>query len=406
MEVYLGRQPILDREMETVAYELLYRSGGETNQFSGVDGSKASGQVLYNLFYGMGPEEVTGGRKAFINFTRSLLLSDAVYLLDPGKVVIEVLEDVRIDEKLVEACKKMVQKGFVLALDDFVLQEGIEDLLEIASVVKLDWMADPYEKLKGLVKTLEPYGVELLAEKIESRDEFHKALDLGCVYFQGYFFQRPVIIQRNDVPVSSWSSLRLLGTVQKPELELNELGEIIASDPPLSYKLLKLVNSAAFRRSKAIESIQQALVILGDKEIKRWITLLLMAEMSQDQPRELIVTAVSRGRMAELLAQESGHGEHGSGAFLCGMLSLLNAMMGRPLAELLSDLPLHSSVKEALLEKKGPLAPYLFLAVAYERGNEKVIEQCARVLKLPHKEIGRLFMEAFQWTSSFLTGVD
>ncbi len=402
MEVYLGRQPILDTNLETVAYELLYRSGSSVNAFTEVEGSQASSQVLYNLFYGIGPEEVTGGKKAFINFTKELLVTDIVTALDPRHVVIEILEDVIIDRTLIEACRELVKHSFTLALDDFILKEGVEELLRLASIVKIDWLADPYEKIVEICETVRPYGVELLAEKIEAREKFDQALELGCNYFQGYFFAKPIILQNKDIYASHWSWLKIMRAIQRPEFNLQEVNDIITSDVALSYKLLMLVNSAAFARQKEISSIRQALVILGEKEVRRWLTLLLMSNLCEDKPQELMVTAVVRARFGELLAKATGRYDLMAKVFLAGVLSLLNTMMGRPLKELLAELPLDPAIPQVLLQKEGVLAPYVYLVLAYEKGNEQVIEKCAGHLKLDYAEIRDCYLEAIKWTDTFL----
>ncbi len=402
-QIFLGRQPIFDTEKRTVAYELLYRSGTGANAFDGLDGDRATTQVLYNLLYGMGVQEVTGGRLAFVNMTRGLLLSGLAKNLDPESVVIEVLENVTIDDQVVRACQELTEMGFKLALDDFIVQEGVERLLPLAWVVKLDFMADPLDKLRDVAAMLHRYDVELLAEKIEDQETFQAGVDLGCRYFQGYFFAKPVIIQRNELPPTAWSQLRIMGALQRPEVEVEEMTRIIATDPGLTYKLLQLVNSAAFGLERKVSSIQQALVILGEKELRRWLTFVILNSLRGDRPKEIMVLACTRGRFGELLATRKGETAKAPSLFLTGLLSMLGVIMGRPLKELLAELPLDPSIGEALLKGRGPLAPYYYLAYAYEQGKMGVVSRLADSLEFDLEEVGECYIEAVKWTDSFLS---
>lgn len=400
-QLFLGRQPIFDTKKRTVAYELLYRSG-QANAFDAVDGDRATTQVLYNLLYGMGVQEVTGGRLAFVNMTYGLLTSGLAKNLDPKGVVIEILEDVTIDDQVVRACEELREMGFRLALDDFVVQEGTERLLPLAWVVKLDFLADPLPRLQELARMLRPYGVELLAEKIEDEEAFQAGLELGCRYFQGYFFARPVIIQRSELPPAAWSQLRIMGALQRPEVEVEEMTRIIATDPGLTYKLLQLVNSAAFGLERRVSSIQQALVILGEKELRRWLTFVILNSLRGDRPKEIMVLACTRGRFGELLAMKRGEEEKAPALFLTGLISMLNVIMGRPLKELLAELPLDPAIGQALLERRGPLAPYYHLAYSYERGNMEMVNRLAHALGLELEVVGECYVEAVKWADTFL----
>ncbi len=402
MQIFLGRQPIFDHKKKTVAYELLYRSGGSRNAFPDMDGDKATTQVLYNLLYGMGVQEVTGGKMAFVNMTRGLLISGIAKNLDPNRVVIEILENVTIDDMVVRACEELREMGFRLALDDFIVQEGVERLLPLASVVKLDFMADSIERLQEIADMLGKYDVELLAEKIETEEEFNRAVKLGCLYFQGYFFAKPVILQRQELPPATWSHLKIMGAIQRPELEVDEMTEIISSDPSLTYKLLQLVNSAAFAFETEVSSIQQALVILGEKELRRWLTFVILNSIRGDKPQEIMVLACTRGRFAELLALANNRDDLAPTLFLTGLLSMLGVIMGRPIKELLAELPLDKAISQALLERKGPVAPYYYLVYSYERGMMDVVSRLAEALRLEESKIGECYIEAVKWTDTFL----
>jgi EAL and modified HD-GYP domain-containing signal transduction protein len=278
----------------------------------------------------------------------------------------------------------------------------VERLLPLAWVVKLDFMADPLERLREIVEMLRPYGVELLAEKVETEADFRAGLELGCRYFQGYFFAKPVIIQREELPPATWSQLRIMGAIQRPEIEVDEMARIIATDPALTYKLLQLVNSAAFGLERKVSSIQQALVILGERELRRWLTFVILSSLSGDRPKEVMVLACTRGRFAELLAGLKGRQDMAPSLFLTGLLSMLGVIVGRPLKELLADLPLDPAIGEALLEGKGPLAPYYYLGLAYEQGKMSAVYRLVDLLELDVQQVGECYIEAVKWADTFL----
>ncbi len=397
MKLYLGRQPILDIKKKTIAYELLYRSGEKLNVFPDIDGSEATTRVLYTFFFGMTPKEVTGGKEAFINFTRDLLLAKLPQNLRTDEVVIEILEGQKIDQPFLDACANLKDRGFKLALDDFILNEDTRMLLPLASIIKVDWRATDRKRIAEICDDVSQYNLDLLAEKIETNQEFEEAKALGFRYFQGFFFTRPVILERDEVPIAHWSWLKIFSALQRPELDFKEISQIIARDPALSYQLLKIINSAFFGLTKKVSSIEQAVILLGEKEIRRWLSLLVLTRISQDKPAEIMVTACVRGRMGELLAEACGKGELAPTVFLMGILSLLDAIMGRPMKEVLADLPLDPQLVQVLTQHKGPLSPFYFLVRGYEYGNDSIMTQSARILGLDEETVTRCYIEAINW---------
>ncbi len=398
MKLYLGRQPILDLKQKTVGYELLYRSGGERNVFDGTDPTLATSQVLYNLFLGFAPKEITGGKRAFINFNRELLTSEVLGLLDPMEVVIELLEGEKVDDELIRQCALLRKAGFSLALDDVDLMDHSDLLFPLASIVKVDWRKTSSSEMNRILELASKHNCTLLAEKVETAEEFQRALQLGFRYFQGYFFAKPVILEKREIPMAHWSWLKVFSVLQRPELDFREVADIVRKDPTLSYKLLRIVNSAYLGLKERVSSVQQAVVLLGEREIRRWLSLLLLARISEKKPAELMITACVRGRLAERVAEQVGQGALAPSAFLMGVLSLLDAIMGRPLEELLADLPLDPAIPRALLEGKGPLAPFYFLVRGYEYGNDKIITKCSQRLKIAPKDLARCYIDAIQWT--------
>ncbi len=397
MDTFLGRQPILDCDQKTVGYELLYRISDKQNIFPKIDGSLATSSLLYHVFCDSGINEITGGKKAFINFTRNLLLSGIPDILSPDEVVIEILENVTIDSRLIEALTYMAGKGFTLALDDFVFQRGIDALLSLASIVKIDWQATSQQDIVDMTESLSRHGVLLLAEKVETLREFTLAKELGYKFFQGFFFARPLIVKGKSLPVTIHTWLDILTAIQRPELDLNEIISIINKNPSLSYQLLKIINSARYGLVRPVSTIKQAVVLLGEKETKKWLSLLIMAKITADKPVEILVTASIRAKFGELIANEVQK-ELSETVFLMGMLSLLDAYLDKPLAEIIPALPLDNRIAQALVSDSGPLAVYLRLARAYERANYNTINTCLEELGMDEDSVAKLYIRAIRWS--------
>ena len=272
-------------------------------------------------------------------------------------MVIEILEDVEVDSNVITACEELRKKGFQIALDDFFIKERAGELLKIADIVKVDWLNTTPSEVRDLTGYIKEFDVALLAEKVETEGEFTKAVDLGYRYFQGYFFERPTIICAEDITPSKWAYLRLLTLIQRPALELKDIADIIKHDAVLTFKLLKLINSAALGLQRQVHSIEQAVVLLGEKEIRRWLSLIITANLSADRAEELLVTASARARFGELVAKAIKREDLASSVFLMGIMSLLNSMIGRPMKEIIQNIEVHPSIRQALISRSGPPAP-------------------------------------------------
>ncbi|OCC16482.1 putative signal transduction protein [Dissulfuribacter thermophilus] len=397
--LYIGRQPILDLKKETVAYEILYRAGEQSNEFPIINGTMATNQVLYSLFYSLDFQKILGGKKAFINFTKENLLQEFPVDIAPNHIVIELLENIDIDNEVLDACKTLKNKGYKIALDDFFLKDRSLELLHIADIVKVDWVTTNIEEIEQLTKFLKRYDVSLLAEKIEHEKEYRDAIELGYKYFQGYFFEKPTIIRGEDVSPTKWTYLKLFSLVQRPEIESEELVKIIKHDPALAFKLLNLINSAAFSLPNEVKSVEQAITLIGETEIRRWLSLVLMANLCEDQPEELIIIASTRARFGELIAIKIGQHHVSPTIFLLGILSLIDTMTGRPMDELFKKIKVHPSIIKALVEKSGPLFPFLYLMLAYERANENGLKKCSEYFNLSYEDITKCYLEAAQWAN-------
>ncbi len=364
-DIFIGRQPIYNRDVELHAYELLYRHNKNQNSANIVDHDRATAEVVLNAFLEFGLDHLVGDKLAFINLPRSFLVGDLPIPFTSEQVVLEVLENIVVDEQIIHAVQQLRQAGYSIALDDFVFHESLRPLVENSGIIKIDMMSLPREQIAKHVAALREYPVSLLAEKVENHDDFAFARALGFDYFQGYFFCRPNIVAGHTLSTNRLSLLRLLAALQQTNPDINSITELVSQDVALSYKLLRRLNSAAFGLSRPIESIHHALVFLGLKHIKQWIALIALSNVP-DKPNELMVLGLTRARMCEQLAR-TGQG-NGEVHFTVGLFSVLDALLDTPMDELLRQLPLAEDLKQALLHHQGMAGRALSCAKAFERG--------------------------------------
>lgn len=398
---FIGRQPIVDRQCNVVAYELLFRSS-EVNQAGQIAPYQATAQVILNAVMEIGLDTLVGAKRAFINFSRGFLLLDYVQLLPADRVGIEVLEDTVVGDDLVEALRTLSAQGYSIALDDFRYQENLQPLVELANIIKLDVQALDRPTLIAHVARLRRPGLILLAEKVETYDDFHFCQELGFDYFQGYFLYRPDVVTSQRSRTNRLGLLQLLAQLQDPEVDFRTLEDLIRHDVTLSYKVLRLVNSAYFGLPKTVESIRQALFFLGLKAITTWVTLMLLAQID-DKPRELLATAMVRAKMCEQLAEALAQDKPDT-FFLVGLLSVLDAVLDRPLSEVLQALPLADELAQALLTHTGRVGTTLHCVLAYERGNWAAVHD----LGCTQDVLVAAYLEALAWateTSNMLAHV-
>lgn len=366
-DIFLARQPIYTRELGVHAYELLYRDGN-VNEARIVNGEDATSQVLVNALIEIGLPDLVGDRYAFINCTEDYLLQGLPNPIASNQIVLEILEDVLPGAQLLDALRKLREAGYYITLDDFVYDDSKRELVELADMVKLDLMSMDREQLLQQVNLLKPFGVKLLAEKVETQEEFEQCMAMGFDYFQGYFFCKPRTIQASRTPSSKLAILQLLSKLQDPELSFEELEKLVANDVSLSYRLLRYINSAMFGLPHEVDSIHRAITLLGLSPIKSWVSIMAMSSID-DKPIELMNTALVRAHMCQQLAEDIKHPQvTKERAFTVGLFSTLDALMDKPLDNILSSLPLGAEVKTALLSHSGLLGEILTTTLSYERG--------------------------------------
>ena len=398
MDVFVARQPIFNPRQEVVAYELLFRSSLE-NVFRCTDPDHASSRVIADSALTLGLETLTGGKKAFINVTRNVLLWQLPTLLPPDQTVVEILETVEPDPEVVEACRQLKQQGYTLALDDFVYEEAYQALLPLVDIIKVDFLASPPETRREIVSQLHSLGIQFLAEKVEDQKAFEEARAQGYTLFQGFFFSRPVILSAQEIPAFKIHLLRILQEIHRPSLDLLGLEALIKQEVSFAYKLLRYINAPFFPWRRRVESIRQALVLLGEQEVRKWATMVAMAGMGEDRPQELVVQSVVRARFCESLAPWIRMGARSQDLFLLGMFSLLDALVGRPLEELLARIPLAEDLQEALLRRRGTLGQVLTLALAYEEAQWERARGVAQALSIPEEVIPECYLKAVEWAN-------
>ena len=370
-----------------------------SNAFPGVDGDEATSSLLSSSFFTVGIEQIASGHKAFINFTEDMLVQGVPAMFPRDCVVVEVLEDVHPTEDVLSACRELVRKGYLLALDDFVYQDNLVPLIELAAIIKVDFRLTPLAQIKDMVATLKQYPCRLLAEKIETHEEFALADSMGFVYFQGYFFSKPEVLKNKDIPSSQMALMQLIVKVNQADFEVSDIEKLVTQDISISYKLLKYLNSAYYSRLQPITSIHQAIAFLGGKGTRLFVSLIATSKLSEHKPDELIRTACIRARFLEQIgmAQNLDHGD----CFMLGLFSLLDAMLDVSMDVLMGQLPLSEDITQALVHKTGRLYPLLQLIVLHEVGEWNEMKTLQTQLALDEHSIMTYYLDAVRWAESF-----
>ena len=396
---YVARQPIFDREQKVFGYELLFRDGLE-NAFSG-DTDEASRATLDRSLL-MGLDVLCDGRRAFVNCTRDTLIKGLVTLLPSCSTVVEILENVPADPDVLAACRNLKEAGYTIALDDYVANDPRTGLAEMADIIKVEMQLTTPAEREVIVKSFGRWRQRMLAEKIETHADFLRARDQGFVYFQGYFFRRPEMMNTLDLPANHLNYLRMLQEVSRPELDVKGLEKLIKSEASVCYRLLRYLNSAMFGFKNEIHSVRHALSILGERDLRRWVRLVAAVGAGQEKTSDLVLSALVRGRFGELLSNHIRHGE--SDLFLLGLLSLIDAMLETPMEEVLEKIPLDHETKAVLLGQPSALRPVFQLMLAHESGEWQAAAALSEALHLDPEEVASFYWQAQQWAREVSAG--
>lgn len=400
---FLARQPILDRRQEVYAYELLFRDGIQ-NSCDGLNPELASTSVLDTSFL-IGLEKINEGHRMFVNCPRDFLLRGYVSLFPRHAVVVEILETVKPDQEVVDACRLLKHEGFLIALDDFVDTPDWAPLIALADFIKVDFRLTDREKQHELAVRYGRRGIRMLAEKVETQEEFADGMAMGYSLFQGYFFCRPQIMQHHDLPSFKLAYLELLRAATASELDIGALALKIKQEASLTFRLLRYLNSAAFGLRSEIHSIPHALSLLGERELRKWIAVVSVGVMADGKPGVLMTVPLVRGRFCELLAPLAGMPDHSNDLFLMGLLSVMDAMLDQPLETILAELPVPHEIKDALLARSGLYRNLLDIAVAYESADWEKVNTLVEVMGIGKEQVPALYVSALDWSSALRRGI-
>lgn len=397
MDLFIARQPIFTVHKKLFAYELLYR-GTKVSSLDNTNGNKATTSVLSSAFLTEGIDKISDLRPCFINFTRDLLLQNLPASFPKDLIVVEILEDVPPTPDIVRICKKLQDNGYTIALDDFVYDPSLEPLIAIADIIKFDFLLTPVDTLQKTLYRLSSYKLKYLAEKVESHEDFIKASKLGFSYFQGYFFSKPERIRIREIDSAKINLISILSEVNKKSTTTRKLEKIILGDVALAYKLLRFVNSSYFYRLNKIHSIAHAIAYLGENELRRFIILVLISEIASDKPSEIVKLAVVRAKMGELLAQQTAFKDKADEIFLVGLFSLLDALLDTTIDYICEQLPLRDHLKNALVSKTGPYAPFLRAIISYEKRDKDSCLMAIQEIGIAPGKLYQLYLEAINFT--------
>jgi EAL and modified HD-GYP domain-containing signal transduction protein len=395
--IYIARQPIYDNKLKVIAYELLFRADQITNEANfdpANDGDNATTNVLLNAITEIGMDKLVGPHLAFVNLTYNHILQMAEKPLTElkGRLVLEVLEDIKAEDIIIKAVHSLAHKGFTIALDDFIYHESLQPLVDIAHIIKIDLMAVSNDELAEHVKKLSDGKRKLLAEKVETEEDYNRCKKLGFDYYQGYYFSRPQIIKGRRLPANKLATLELLAKLQNTESSTEKLVQIISHDVTMSVRVLRYINSAQFGFGKEIGSIKQAIMMLGRNTIRNLANLVAMSQID-DKPSELLVTSMVRAKMAENIAHIVKSDKEV--CFTIGLLSVIDALMDQEMVVLTDSLPLPEIMKAALLRHEGEPGKILNCVIAYENGDWINAEYA----NLSSAEIRNSFLNSLEWAS-------
>ena len=388
-DIYVARQPVYDRNMHVFGYEVLFR---DTNRQQARirDHDLASSQVIINTFLNIGLEHLVGSSRAFIKLTEGLIIDDQLLPMAPEQIVLEVPSEIELSPAVIDGLKRLRARGHTIALEGFHPNTGKDALLELADIVKMDLREHTPETLEQFTKLIHGRKLKLLAYKIESHEHFQQADQAGADYFQGFFFSRPNLVRGRTKQANRLILLRILETLQDDSHGIEVIEELIVQDATLTYKLLRYINSASYALRRQIDSVREALLLVGTTTVKNWASLILMSRMNDNKPHELLDIALIRGRMGETLARTYNVPAPAQ-MFTVGLFSTLDALLDTPMVELLDSIALNSNIKLALLDHAGPMGELLTQIIAYQDADWDQVDA-------EHIDALRdAYMEAVQW---------
>lgn len=402
MDTFIARQPIFDRNNEVVAYELLFRNG-HNNFYNNSNGDEATLNVIANSFYAFDFKGIIDNKKAFINFTEELIKEEIATILPSEYVVIEILENIEPSEEFISSCKRLKEKEFIIALDDFTFDIRYIKLVQLADIIKIDFKITKGVERKKVFELLRINSkLKFLAEKVENKEEYHEALKLGYRYFQGYYFSKPTILSTQNIPANKDTRLKILKLINKDDFDFNHLEALIIKDLGLSYKLTKLINSSAYGIKNKVSTIKHAITLLGKKEIIKWLYIVLLNDLKESDIDEVVKVSLQRAKMCESICDMSIYQEKINSAYMVGLFSVMDAILNCSIEIIIKELYLSNEIKEGLIEQNSPLNKVLKLTISYEKGQWEDVLFYAKEIKINENKIPEVYLESVRWADEIL----
>lgn len=403
MYTFVAKQPILDAKKNTIAYELLFRNGLTNAYPKNFSPEDATTRLITEQFLSQPIGTLVGDKLSFINFPYKLVVENLIDFLPKDQVVIEILEDCQADDALLESVKQLKSKGFKIALDDFTMSPVWNKFLPYVDIIKFDFKGFSLEQIENYINNTDLTNIQLLAEKIENNQEFLIAKKLGFTLFQGYFFSKPEIVQHKALTPNQIAVMQLMNEVAKDELDYDTIELLLKRDLSLAYKLLRYVNNVSFATSNKITSFRHATVYLGKAELRRFMTLMSATSLgSNELPTELYQISLTRAYFCELLSKFRKNHTDPQEAFLCGLFSLLEPIMGRPISEIIDNMPIPDNVKNAIVDNKGELAFYLNFVRDYEHISFETVKLRAQKMGLNEQTAIEFYQQSIKWATLIL----
>jgi len=396
MFAFIARQPILDRNKEVFAYELFFRDG-KNDCYPNVERDEATTKLIAKNYQTLNLDDISCSKKSFINFQSETLMGGLPASLDPENVVVELVTGRNEDNGLLDMCKHVKNMGYKIALEDCRLEPSWDEFIPYVDMLKVN---SNHENLNFFAKNVNRFidaNVQLIADKVETQDSFSLFREMGFDYFQGYFFARPVSVSNKNLPTSKLTLIELMGASSSESFDVESINSVIEHDVGLSYMLLRFINNPMINKRYKITSLRHALNYMGEVEIKKFIALLALANLSDNKPLELLHLSLVRGKFCDLVGTEKNIGSNPPTAFLVGLFSMLDALLDQEMELLVEKLPLVDEVKEALCGGQNDLYMYLILVKAFESGNWLKVIRISKILEIDQKLLHSLFNQAILW---------
>jgi len=401
MQVYTARQPVLNGRKEVVAYELLFRDSHKNCFPQHVAAKTATAKLLVNSYLSVGLDEITEDKPALINFPEEMLVEHLLHMLPYKKIIIDIQSKTQPSDENYELLRQLFHKGYPMALDDFIYREDWDRFLPFIKLIKIDISQTPLHSLSHLLPKFKKYKIKLLASHIEKSEDFFHAKEMGFQFFQGYFFYKPEVLVGAEIDSTQQFLLSIHAEVMKQDFSYKNLEQLFQQDMGITYKLLRFVNSSLFEHSNEITSIKQAIAFLGENQIRKFVCLIVMAQLNPKKPAVLIQNTIIRARLCELIANVMGIRENADAAFLTGLFSTIDAILDKPMDNVLRALPLSELINSALLEKKGELAECLAITQSYMEGDWDTISAFTQLHNVAADYLISSCNNAYQWFKAY-----